>query len=136
MVLKRLRAGEWLTAAGGVALVASLFMKWDDGLGTVIGVLLGALAVLAILLGVLQATRTSPAGPVAAGVLCIVFGFIGVLLVLLNLPGPGAFLGLASTVAITVGGWLSVAAEDVRGLPPGLEPELRPSPRIADRAQP
>ena len=68
--------------------------------------------------------------------LCIVFGFIGVLLVLLNLPGPGAFLGLASTVAITVGGWLSVAAEYVRGLPPGLEPELRPSPRIADRAQP
>jgi hypothetical protein len=136
MVLNRLRAGEWLAAAGGVALVTSLFMKWDDGLGTVVGVLLGALAVLAILLGVLQATRTSPAGPVGTGVLCIVFGFIGVLLVLLNLPGPGAFLGLASTVAITVGGWRSIAAEYVRGLPPGLEPELRPSPRIADRAQP
>ena len=136
MVLKRLRAGDWLAAAGGVALIASLFMKWDDGLGTVVGVLLGALGALAILLGVLQATRTSPAEPVAAGVLCVVFGIIGVLLVLLNLPGPGAFLALASTVAITVGGWLSVATEHVRGLPPGLEPELRPSPRIADRAQP
>ncbi|MGH3100732.1 MAG: hypothetical protein ACRDPU_07055 [Thermoleophilia bacterium] len=136
MVLKRLRAGEWLATAGGAALAASLFMRWDDGLGTVVGVLLGALAALAILLGLLQATRTSPAGPVGAGVLCIVFGPIGLLLVLLNLPGPGAFLGLASTVAITAGGWLSVAAEYVRGLPPGLEPELRPSPRIADRAQP
>jgi hypothetical protein len=136
MVLKRLRAGEWLATAGGVALIASLFMKWDDGLSMVVGVLLGALAALAISLGVLQATRTSPAQPVAAGVLCIVFGFLGVLLVLLNLPGPGAFLGLGSTVAISVGGWLSVAAEYVRGLPPGLEPELRPSPRIADRAQP
>jgi hypothetical protein len=136
MVLRRLRAGEWLAAAGGVALVASLFMRWDDGLGTVVGVLLAALAGLAIMLGVLQATRTSPAKPVGAAVLCIVFGFIGVLLVLLNLPGPGAFLGLAATVAITVGGWLSLAAEHVRGLPPGLEPELRPSPRIADRAQP
>ena len=136
MVLKRLRAGEWLAAAGGAALVASLFMKWDDGLGTVVRVLLGALAALAILLGVLQATRTSPAGPVGAGVLCIVFGSIGVLLVLLNLPGAGAFLALVSTVAITAGGWRSVAAEYVRGLPPGLEPELRPSPRIADRAQP
>jgi len=136
MVLKRLRAGEWLATAGGVALAASLFMRWDDGLGTVVGGLLGGLAVLAVLLGVLQATRTSPAGPVGAGVLCIVFGFVGVLLVLLNLPGPGAYLGLASTVAITVGAWRSVAAEYVRGLPPGLEPELRPSPRIADRAQP
>jgi hypothetical protein len=136
MVLKRLRAGEWLATAGGMALIASLFMKWDDGLSMVVGVLLGALAALAISLGVLQATRTSPAQPVAAGVLCIVFGFLGVLLVLLNLPGPGAFLGLGSTVAISVGGWLSVAAEYVRGLPPGLEPELRPSPRIADRAQP
>ena len=64
------------------------------------------------------------------------FGFVGLLLVLLNLPGSGAFLGLAATVAITAGGWLSVAAEYVRGLPPGPEPELRPSPRIADRAQP
>jgi hypothetical protein len=136
MVLKRLRAGEWLAAAGGVALVTSLFMKWDDGLGTVVGVLLGALAVLAILLGALQATRTSPAGPLAAGVLCTVFGFIGVLLALLNLPGPGAFLAVIATVAITAGGWLSLADESVRGLPPGPEPELRPSPRIADRAQP
>jgi hypothetical protein len=136
MVLKRLRAGEWLATAGGVALIASLFMKWDDGLGPVVGVLLGALAVLAILLGGLQATRTSPAGPLAAGVLCVVFGFIGVLLALLNLPGPGALLAVVATVAITAGGWLSIAAERVRGLPPGLEPELRPSPRIADRAQP
>jgi hypothetical protein len=136
MVLKRLRPGEWLTTAGGVALVASLFMRWDDGLSAVVGVLLAALAGLAILLGVLQATQTSPAKPVGTGILCIVFGFLGILLVLLNLPGPGAFLGLAATVAITLGGWLSIAAERVRGLPPGLEPELRPSPRIADRAQP
>ena len=136
MVLRRLRAGEWLAAAGGAALVASLFMRWDDGLNTVVAVLLAALAGLALLLGVLQATQTSPAKPVGAGVLTIVFGFVGVLLVLFNLPGPGAFAGLAATVAITAGGWLSVAVEHVRGLPPGLEPELRPSPRIADRAQP
>jgi hypothetical protein len=134
--LRRLRAGEWLAAGGGVALVASLFMDWDDGLAAVVGVLLAALACLAILLAVLQATQTSPAKPVGAGVLTVVFGFVGVLLVVLNLPGPGAFLALAATVAITVGGWRSIAAEHVRGLPPGLEPEQRPSPRIADRAKP
>ena len=136
MVLKRLRAGEWLATAGGAALLVSLFLRWDDGLSIVVGVLLAGLAGLALVLGVLQATQTSPAKPVGAGVLTIVFGFVGLLLVLLNLPGSGAFLGLAATVAITAGGWLSVAAEYVRGLPPGPEPELRPSPRIADRAQP
>jgi hypothetical protein len=136
VVLKRLRAGEWLATAGGVALIASLFMRWDDGLGIVVGVLLAALAGLALLLGVLQATQTSPARPVGAGVLTIVFGFIGVLLVLVSLPGTGAFVALAAAVAITAGGWLSLAAEHVRGLPSGPEPELRPSPRIADRAQP
>jgi hypothetical protein len=49
---------------------------------------------------------------------------------------PGAWLGLAATLAVTAGGWLSMAAEYVRGLPPGPEPELRPAPRIGPDAQP
>jgi hypothetical protein len=134
--LRRLRAGEWLAAAGGVALLVSLFMEWHDGPGAVLGVLLAALAALALALAVLQATQTSPAKAVGAGVLTVVLGAIGVLVMLLNLPGTGAFLALAATVAIVAGGWLSLANEHVRGLPPGPEPELRPSPRIADRAQP
>jgi subtilisin family serine protease len=128
--LRRLRAGEWLAAAGAVALVVSLFVDRDDG--PVVDVLLAALAGLALLLGGLQATQTSPAKPVGAGVLTVAFGLIGVVLVLFN----GGVLALVSTVAITAGGWLSIAKERVRGLPPGPEPELRPSPRIADRAQP
>jgi hypothetical protein len=144
--LRRLRAGEWLAAAGGAALIASLFIRWyDDRTGfealAVIDIPLVLLAALGIALGVLQATQDSPAKPVGASVLCVTFGAIGVLIVLVKLVVPGdpelgVFLALASTVAITAGGWLSLAAEYVRGLPPGLEPELRPSPRIADRAQP
>jgi hypothetical protein len=139
--LKRLRAGEWLAAAGGIALLASLFTDWDDGRSgfeamAVGDVLLAALAGLAIALGLLQATQTSPAKPVGAGVLTVAFGVVGVVLVLLKLAGLGAFLGLASTLAILIGGWLSIADERVRGLPPGRQPEPRPSPRIADRAQP
>jgi hypothetical protein len=144
--LRRLRAGEWLATAGGAGMLASLFAVWyDDRSGFealgVIDVLLVLLAALAILLGILQATQTSPAKPVGAGVLTVTFGAIGVLLVLVKLvvpgdPGLGVFVALASAVAITAGGWLSLATEQVRGLPPGLEPELRPPPRIADRAQP
>ena len=130
MDLRRLRAGEWLAAAGAVALVVSLVVDRDDG--AVVGVLLAALAGLALLLGFLQATQTSPTKPVGAGVLTVAFGLIGVVLVLLS----GGVLTLVATVAITAGGWLSIARERVRSLPPGPEPELRPSPRIADRAQP
>ncbi len=141
MVLKRLRVGEWLAVGGGVVLLASLFTDWNDGRTgfealAVIDVLLVLLAGLAASLGILQATQTSPTKPVAAGVLTVAFGAIGVLVLLLKLPGLGAFLALASTVAITAGGWLSIADATVRGLPPDIEPELRPSPRIADRAQP
>jgi len=148
--LRRLRAGEWLAAAGGVALIVSLLaLAWHgDASGfeafAVIDVLLALIAVVAIALGVLQATQDGPGKPVAAGVLSVPLGFLGVLLVLYRLVDEpdagsaqaGAFVGLAAAVAITAGGWLSIATERVRGLPPDVEPELRPSPRIADRAQP
>ena len=137
MVLKRLRAGEWLAAAGGVLLVAALVAggTWS----VVVDVLLAGLAALALALAVLQATQTTPAKPLAAGVWTVVLGVLGVLLGLVAIlveSESSAFLALAATVVITVGGWRSLANEHVRGLPPGPEPELRPSPRIADRAQP
>ena len=135
--MRRLRAGEWLAAAGGVALLVALVV-WDDGPGVVIAVLLAALAVLALLLAVLQATRTSPARPVGAGVLTAALGPIGILLVLFSLGGGTALLALAGAVAITAGGWLSIRAEHVPGLPPGPEPELRSPPGLGEppRAEP
>ena len=113
---------------------------------TVVDILLTALALLAIALAVLQATQDSPTKPVAAGVLGVTLGAIGLILVLFRIidqpdrdllgHGIGVWIALVATVAITAGAWLSIANETVRGLPPDAEPELRPSPRIADRAQP
>lgn len=133
MDLRRLRAGEWLAAAGGVALIVALVAggTWS----TVVDVLLAGLALLALALGVLQATQISPAKPVAAGVLTVVLGAIGVLLGLVGIlveSGFSAVLALAALLVITVGGWLSIANEHVRGLPPGPEPELRPSPGLGE----
>jgi hypothetical protein len=153
MKLIRLRAGEWLAAAAAVGLVVSLFLPWyeaGDSLHgfealTVVDVLLVLAALVGIALAVLQATRTSPALPVAFGVLTIAAGFLALLLVafrLIDAPRAdyeiayGAWLGFVAVVALTAGGWLSIKDERVRGLPPQPEPELRPSPRIADRAQP
>jgi len=145
--LARLRAGEWLAAAAGVALLASLFLPWYgvDGVDvsgfeafSVIDLLLALLALLAIALAVLQAIQDGPTLPVGAGVLTATLGKIGVLLVLFRIvfePGSSvlevqvaAWFALAATVAITAGGWLSLANEHVRGLPPDVEPELRPTP--------
>jgi uncharacterized membrane protein len=147
--LRRLRAGEWLAAAGAVALSVALLLPWyGDASGfeafAVIDVLLVAVALVAVALPILQATQDSPTKPVAAAVLSVPLGFVGFVLVLVRLfvepdaggVQPAAYLGLGATVAIVAGGWLSLANEHVRGLPPDVEPELRPSPRIADRAQP
>jgi hypothetical protein len=144
--LRRLRLGEWLALAGGIALIVSLFLPWYEGPTepltgyealTIVDIALTLVALLAISLGVLQATQDTPAKPVAAGVLSVVFGALAVLIVLFRLidaPAdglevrPGAWLGLVAALAITVGGWRSLAAEYVRGLPPDLEPELRATP--------
>jgi hypothetical protein len=143
--LRRLRAGEWLAAAGGVLLIVSLFLPWYEGAEpvsgfealSVIDILLALLALLAFALPVLQATQDAPNKPVGAAVLGVVLGALGALLVVFRLidsPAdglevrPGAWVALAATVLITVAAWRSLAAEYVRGLPPDLEPELRATP--------
>ena len=142
MDLRRLRAGEWLALAGGVLLIVSLFLPWYGDVSgleamSIIDILLVLIAAVAITLPILQATQTSPALPVAFGVLTATTGAIGVLLVVFRLidsPGEvggvasGAWLGLASALALTVGGWRAIANEHVPHLPPGPEPELRPAP--------
>lgn len=146
MDLRRLRAGEWIAAAGGSALIVSLLLPWYEGPTetltgyqalSVIDILLTLIALLGIALAILQVTQDTPAKPVAAGILTVVFGALGVLLVLFRLidsPSDGldvragAWLGLVAAIALTAGGWRSLAAEYVRGLPPDPEPELRPTP--------
>jgi uncharacterized membrane protein len=144
--LRRLRLGERLAAAGGLALIVALALPWYEVGGasatgyeafTVIDVLLTAIALLALSLSVLQATRDSPALPIGAAVLTAAWGIVGVLLVLFRLIDDpftgselriGAWIGLAAAVAIEAAGWLSLDNEYVTGLPPDLEPELRPTP--------
>jgi hypothetical protein len=148
--LRRLRPAEWLAGAGGVALLIALFSGWYGFRGrsgavngfealTVIDLLLAALALLALALPLLVATATGPAAPVGAGVLAATFGPLGVLLVVFRLivqPGPnefvtlrfGAWLALGATLAIAVAGWLAIRDERSPHVPPGPEPELRPSP--------
>jgi uncharacterized membrane protein len=139
--MRRLRPGELLAAAGGVALLALLWAPWYEAgaevqFGTgrievasdlsawtafdVADVFLAVTALLAIATAVLQATRRSPALPVAASVLTATLGVLATLVVLFRLivvpedgldRSYGVFAGFVSALALTAGGWLSMREE-------------------------
>jgi hypothetical protein len=114
--LSRLRPGELIAAAGGVALLVVMFLEWYAAGGTtkvagrditisvgftaweafgITDILLALAALIAIGLAVLTATRRSPALPVAASVITATTWILATLLVLyriLNQPGPNEFI--------------------------------------------
>ena len=146
----RLRAGEWIAGAGGVALLAAMFLHWYRAAGVVevtaweaFGVLDVVLALLALApLGLVltQATRRSPSVPVAFSVLAALAGALAALLILyriVNQPGPndivdvqlGAWLALLAALVIAGGGWRSARVEEIPGAPdPPIEDLPLPAP--------
>ena len=143
--MRRLRAGEWIAGAGGVALLAVMFTGWYSGASawealSVLDVVLALLAIVPLALVALQATRTSPSLPVAFSVLTTVGGAIAALLILyriVNQPGPndavdvdpGAWLGLAAAAITAAGGWGSMRAEAIPGaIVPPVEDLPAPAP--------
>jgi multisubunit Na+/H+ antiporter MnhB subunit len=149
--LSRLRHGELIAGAGGVALLIVMFLDWygaegpaDVSIGlsawqafSVTDVILALTAVAGIGLAVLTASRRSPALPVAASVITATLGAFATLLVLyriLNQPGPneffevklGAFLGFLSVLAIAVGGWRAMRDEQWEDAP--MPTDVRPTP--------
>ncbi len=107
MDLRRLRAGEWVAAASGVALLVSLFLPWyrpevcitgypvrdvTDCPGltgweslAAIDVLLAFVAACGVLLAIVTAVQSVPAVPIALSALVTIAGALGVLLVLFRL---------------------------------------------------
>jgi hypothetical protein len=135
--MARLRDGEWIAGAGGVALLAAMFLHWY-GVGPfeatawqafdVLDVVLVLLALVPFGLVFTHATRLSPSIPVAFSVCTIPAGALAALLILyriVNQPGPnnlveveaGAWLGFAAALVIAAGGWRSVRIEPIPGAP-------------------
>ena len=158
MDLRRLRAGEWITAAAGILLVVSLFLPWythPDGADVsaweafaILDVLLLALAVLAVGLLVLTAVQPTAAVPIAADALLTLVAAAMALLTffrVLNAPeslerAGSAWLGLAAVLAVVVGSVISMRDErlskpgrptDATGVPVTAAPEVEtiPAPR-------
>ena len=151
MDLRRLRAGEWIAAISGIALLVSLFVPWygaDDARTSsgfeslaILDVVLALIAAAAVALLLVTATQRLPAVPIAFSVFLCLGGLLGVVLVLirvLDLPGDasarewGLWLGLASAIGIVVGSL--VAMRDERPSRPGRHTDLSgaPAPPPAD----
>jgi hypothetical protein len=147
MDLRRLRAGEWIAALSGVALLVSLFLPWygagaeDDASGwqalAAVDIALALVAAFAVALLLVTATQRVPAVPVALSTIVTLVGMIGVVLVLIRLAGvPGGFdgrelgvwLGLIAAIGIVAGA--ALAMHDERLSPDGGHTDLtgRPAP--------
>ena len=151
MDVRRLRAGEWMAAASGTALLAALFLPWyglDGGRAASAWESLAALDIVLALIGVaalalllVTAGQRVPAVPIALAALLVLGGLFAALLValrVLNLPDGaagrewGLWLALAASLGILCGGVL--ALRDERLSPPGRHtdqtgrPSAPPSP--------
>jgi hypothetical protein len=153
MDLRRLRAGEWITAVSGAALFVSLFLPWYGPGGdeasawealSAIDVVLAFVAVFAIALLPVTASQRVPAVPIATSAFVTLAGLIALVLVLVrivNLPGdvdgrePGLWLGLVAAFGVVAGAALAMRDErlspagrhtDVTGRPTPPPPEIEP----------
>jgi hypothetical protein len=126
MDLRRLRAGEWIAALGGVVLLVSLFLPWyapADSAWEVLAVndlLLALIGLFALALFVITATQRVPALPLALDGLVAIAGKLALVLVVIRMASPpdgadgldvGIWLALAATVAIVAGGWIAMRDE-------------------------
>jgi len=126
MDLRRLRAGEWIAAISGIALLVSLFVPWygaDDARTSsgfeslaVLDIVLALIAAGGVALLVITAAQRLPAVPVAFSVFVCLAGVLGVVLVMIRvvvLPGDvsarewGLWLGLAGAFGIPPALWVS-----------------------------
>ena len=151
MDLRRLRAGEWIAALGGVALLLALFLPWyDEGAVSLTGwesfavldVIFALVGVAAVLLLVVTAQQRSPAVPLAMSSLLTLGGLVALVLAVIRvayLPSDasardvGVWLALAASLAIFAGGALAMRDErlstggrhvDLTGRPTPEPPEI------------
>ena len=122
-----MRAGELVGAIGGLGLLVAGFLPWYSAGGvdatawqafSVTDILLAAAAAVALSVAICVLFRISVSYPVAGSSVATGFGFVAAVLIVIRVINPpgagdpsvefGAWLGLVSAVAITVGGYLGM----------------------------
>ncbi len=122
-----MRAGELVGAIGGVGLLVAGVLPWYSAGGMdatawqafgVIDILLAATAAVALSVAVCVLLGISVSYPVAGSSVATGFGFVAVVLIVIRMIDPpgagdpsveiGAWIGLASAIAITIGGYMGM----------------------------
>jgi hypothetical protein len=122
-----LRLGELVGAVGGLGLLVALFLPWylssDDHITawnafSITDIVLAAAAAVALSVAICVLLRISVSYPVAGSSVATGFGFVATALIVIRMINPpgygaivleiGAWLGLASAIAITIGGYLGM----------------------------
>jgi uncharacterized membrane protein HdeD (DUF308 family) len=136
MDLRRLRGGELIAGAAGLALLVSLFLAWYDGRTAwesfaVLDVILAVVGLAALSIPFVTAAYRVPALPLAQQSLTTLAGLLAVVLVLIrvvNLPDGadaregGLWVGLVAALAIVAG--CLIAMRDERRSPEGVHTDL------------
>jgi hypothetical protein len=147
MDLRRLGAGEWITAASGCGLLVSLSLPWYEVAGSawesfaVLDIALALVAATAVALLVVTATQAVPAVPMAMDSLVTLAGIAATVVVIVKALAPpdGAGgrewalgLGLVGALGVATGGM--VAMRDERLSPPRRHTDHtgRPAPPPAE----
>jgi hypothetical protein len=155
MDLRRLRAGEWITAVSAAVLVVSLFLPWyaagDEDASAwqalaAVDVILALVAATGVALLVVTATQPVPAVPIALSALVALAGLVGLALLVFrtaSLPDGaetrewGLWLALAASLGFVAGAALAMRDErlspprrhtDLTGRPVPAPPEIEPIP--------
>ena len=136
--ISHLRRGEIIAAVAATALIVVLFAVPWFGSATgwqslpVVRWLILVTAVCGLLLALFQETRRAPALPVVMSVIVSALGLVTTIVLIIRLPTStgtpqvGAYLGLAATLGILVGGGYSLRDED--GWQPGPEHHVETVP--------
>jgi hypothetical protein len=122
-----LASGELVGALGGLGLLVSSFLPWYSAGGesvtawqafSVVDILIAAAAAASLVLALVVVARLSVSYPVAGNAIALLFGFIALAVIVYRLIDPpgsgsptrdvGAWLGLASAAAVTVGAYLGM----------------------------
>jgi hypothetical protein len=155
MDLRRLRVGEWMAAAFGVALLVSLFLPWyglpaEDASGwealTINDALLAVGALFALTLFLVTAAESAPAVPIATAALATLAGLVAVVITAIRVASIpeaaesrelGLWLALISSAGILVSAAIAMRDErlskpgrptDAGGAPSPPPPEIDPIP--------